>query len=373
VGPGNIRRGCVENFDPSKDYFPEKTTLQYAKVFSVEYHRSYKVVTVRDASEGEPAEKYVLVQCGAPKPDLDADLALSPTIQIPITSLFVGSTTHHPLLVDLERVDLLTGMPKHNAATMQEIVERVKTGKVVEYGEEGATNAERVILESPSMLMVSNPGSPTYAAVRAGGVPVVANSEWLEDSALGRSEWVKYLALFLNEEAKAGQVFKAMFERYEEMARRTRAIPKKDRPKVMTGGVFRGTFSMAGGRSYVAKLIDDAGGDYLWSDDTDTGYSSVDFERAIVRSSNADYWINGGPWKSLAAMLNDDPRYKEFKAFRTGQVWLYERKKNAAGRNDYWAKGITRPDLILADLVKIFHPNLAEDHQFEWYQQVPAS
>jgi iron complex transport system substrate-binding protein len=54
-------------------------------------------------------------------------------------------------------------------------------------------------------------------------------------------------------------------------------------------------------------------------------------------------------------------------------VWLYERKKNAAGRNDYWAKGITRPDLILADLVKIFHPNLAEDHQFEWYQQVPAS
>ena len=82
---------------------------------------------------------------------------------------------------------------------------------------------------------------------------------------------------------------------------------------------------------------------------------------------------NGSGWKTLTAMINDDPRYKEFKAFRSGQVWLYDRKVNAAGINDYWTRGISRPDLILADMIKIFHPELAADHEFEFYKQVPAN
>ena len=120
---GNVRHGCIENYDAGRDYFPDKVTLQFATVFSVEYHRSYKVVTVREASQGGPAERYILLQCGAPKPDLKGDLATSPVIQIPITSLFAGSTTNHPLLVDLDRVDVLTGIPERRFATMEEIIE----------------------------------------------------------------------------------------------------------------------------------------------------------------------------------------------------------------------------------------------------------
>jgi iron complex transport system substrate-binding protein len=71
-------------------------------------------------------------------------------------------------------------------------------------------------------------------------------------------------------------------------------------------------------------------------------------------------------------MLADEPRYAEFKAYRKREVWVYERLVNAVGGNDYWSRSVTRPDVLLADLVKIFHPSLVPEHRFEWYIQVPS-
>lgn len=71
-------------------------------------------------------------------------------------------------------------------------------------------------------------------------------------------------------------------------------------------------------------------------------------------------------------MVADEPRYAGFKALRNGQVWVYERRQQASGANDYWTRSVSHPDLVLADLIKIFHPTLMREHAFEWYMQVPA-
>ena len=98
---------------------------------------------------------------------------------------------------------------------------------------------------------------------------------------------------------------------------------------------------------------------------------SVDLEAQVQRAANADVWINGGGWKSLAAMLDDEPRYAEFKAYRQGPGLGLRAPPDADGGNDYWSRSVTHPDLVLADLVKIFHPALMPDHVFEWYMPVP--
>ena len=122
----------------------------------------------------------------------------------------------------------------------------------------------------------------------------------------------------------------------------------------------------------MAALINDAGGRYVWADNPAVGSASVDLEAQIQRAANADVWINGGGWKNLAAMLDDEPRYAAFKAYRHGQVWVYERRETTTGGNDYWSRSVTHPDLVLADLVRIFYPALTPDHAFEWYMPVPA-
>ncbi len=334
---------------------------------------SYKVVTVKEGYPGGPAERYVLVQCGAPPPRLTGDLAAAQIVTVPITSLFAFSTTHLSLLADLGRMDVLTGVARHDFVMEPQADAGIKAGKVVEFAAVGLViDVERVVTARPSLLIAGTTSASTIGVIRNAGVPVVADAEWLEPTALGRAEWLKYMALFLNEERQAQTLHAAMKGRYRSLSQRATAMPESQRPLVMTGRSTRGQFTIAGGRSYVAALIKDAGGRYVWADNTAVAPPSIDLELQIQRAGNADVWINGGGWSSLPAMLDDEPRYAAFKAFRQGQVWVYERRQKPNGANDYWSRSVTHPDITLADLVKIFHPALGADHQFEWYMTVPA-
>lgn len=372
VVAANVTRGCVETFDAAADYFPDKATVEEAVHFSVTYHRSYKVVSVREESTASPSERYVLVQCGTPAPRLEGDLAGAQVATVPITSLYSASTTHLPLLVDLGRLDVLTGVSQRRHLTGDAIVKRASSEHVREFAPVSVIDVELVVSERPSLFMAGGAVSTSLAVVRSAGIPVVANHEWLEPTALARAEWLKYMALFLNEERGAQTMYGAVKARYKALSARATAVRENAKPTVMTGRGTRGDFVIAGGRSYVAALIKDAGGRYVWADNAASGSDTIDLEAQIRRAANADIWINGGGWKSLAAMVQDEPRYGEFKAQRTGQVWVYERTVTPAGGNDYWSRAVSHPDVALADLVKIFHPTLVPQHAFEWYMQVPA-
>src|SRR4029077_6337999 len=222
-----------------------------AATFSVEYRKSYKVVTVKGAYAGGPAERYVLLQCGAPAPALTGELTSARVVTVPITSLFVFSPTHLSLLADLGRVDLLTGVAQRNVVIDPQTEARISEGKVVEFAKVGlAIDVERVVAAKPSLLMASGTSSPTLGVIRNAGVPVVANTEWLEPSALGRAEWLKYMALFLNDQRKAQMLYGGVKERYRSLSARGVSGPESERPLVMTGRSTNGLVVIAGGRSY---------------------------------------------------------------------------------------------------------------------------
>lgn len=362
-------RACVSRFDAGVDYFPDKATLVDAGNARLTYHGSYKRLEVR-AGVGQPGERYVLLQCGAPRPRLTGDLDGAQVVTIPIGSLFAASPTHLALLDDLSRLDVLTGIGSVRFAAGQRIEARVRNGAVVEFAPASVIDIEAVTTARPSLLMTSGVPNTDFANVRQVGVPVVANYEWLEATALGRAEWIKVMAALLNEERDATRLYAERRRRYESLRARAAVAAQRHRPTVMTGRGQRGQFTIAGGRSYVARLIADAGGRYVWDDDTASGTATVDLEAQLARAADADVWINGGGWPTRASILVDEPRYAQFKAFRTNQVWVYERRLTAAGINEYWSRGVANPDLLLADLVKILHPTLVPEHGFQWYMTV---
>jgi cobalamin transport system substrate-binding protein len=370
--PSNIARGCLGAYEPSKDYFPDKVTVEDAVSFSVTYHRSYKVVGVRDAAGASTVERYVLVQCGAPPPPLAGDLAGAQVVTVPISSLYSASPTHLSMLVDLGRLDVLTGVPQMKQLSGEGILERAKSGEVREFAPLSVVDAELVVSQHPGLFMTGGTASAPLAVIRSAGIPVVKNNDWLEPTALARAEWLKFVALFLNEERPAQRLYGDVKTRYRNLSARATAVADDAKPVVMTGRGTRGDFVIAGGRSYVAALIRDAGGRYVWADNAAQGSVTIDLETQLRRAANADIWINGGGWQNLATMVKDEPRYGEFKAYRAKQVWVYERRVTPAGGNDYWSRSASHPDVVLADLVKIFHPSFVAEHQFEWYMQVPA-
>ncbi len=369
-GPAtNLTAGCVDTYDPSVDYFPQKAIVEYAQNFSVEYANHYKVVTVNQTWPGSDPARYVLVQCGTPAPeDVDADAV----IEVPAGSLVTMATTYLPFVVDLGLLDYLIGHDEFDYVNTPEVRSRIEAGEMTEVGSGSGVSVETVIDLEPSLILTSGSGLAEYdahPALIAAGLPVVLAGDWLEMTPLGRAEWVKFVALFYNAETKADEIFGQIVENYQALSELAASV--EERPTVFVDAPWEGTWYMAGGGSYTAHLLADAGAEYLWADDESTGSMALDFETVLERAADADFWVNaGGYWFTKDDMLAADERFAEFAAVQNGNVWSNNLYLNDFGGNYYYEGGIAHPDWILADLIAIFHPELLPDHEFVFYRQL---
>lgn len=370
--PATNADACIDAFQPGVDYFPEKTTIVYAENFTVEYFDTYKVVTVLQPFPGGAPETYVLLQCGAPEPDLPADLADAAIVQVPLPTLFSASATHNPMLDALGLIDRLTGVTSLAYTATPSVLERATAGAIVEFAPTFETNVELVLDAAPAALMTGGGDDPAYARLRDAGIPVIANAEWLEAGILARAEWVKYIALFFNAEGEAAEVFGAIDDDYQAAAARAASIADADRPLVFAGSSFQGVFNAPGGASYSAQMIADAGARYVFGDDRGTAsLTFADLEVVLDRAADAEFWINAAvQYQTLADIEAEEPRLAALPAAQSGNVWNYDLGGNATGALPFWELGVLRPDLILLDLIKIFHPELAGDHEFVFYRSI---
>ncbi|WP_200902539.1 ABC transporter substrate-binding protein [Protofrankia coriariae] len=142
---------------------------------------------------------------------------------MPIRSLYSASTTHLPLLTDLGRAEVLTGVANAASVVDAGIRGRIADGKVVEYAGGGQIDVEKVVTAQPDVLMTGGTDTPQYPAIRRAGGTVLANAEWLEGDPLGRAEWIKVMAALTGDEEKAAKVFEQITTDYTAIAARARA------------------------------------------------------------------------------------------------------------------------------------------------------
>lgn len=131
---------------------------------------------------------------------------------------------------------------------------------------------------------------------------------------------------------------------------------------VFSGNSFKGVWYLPGGNSYVARLIEDAGGNYMLSGDSSVASLPVNFEVVYTKIANADLWINVEE-NTLPELMIRDERIKNFPPVKVGQVYNRNQKADQGGANAYFEDGICNPHLILSDLITIFHPELSEGEQ----------
>ncbi len=365
---------CVESFDPGRDYFPHKASFRHAERLAVEYARHYKVLTLdRPWPGAERRQRYLLVLCGTPRPPGFDDAEV---IEIPASTLLTTSTTELPHVVGLGLVDRLRGHDELDYVSSPEIRRRIDAGELAEIGSGPVLAFERVVEAEPGLLLADSLGDPGLGhleRLRRAGVPVALAPSFLETTPLGRAEWIKHTALFFNREERAEEIFRRVERRYAELAARVRRALGDGgrRPTVFTGGPIGDTWWMPGGRSYLALLLADAGARYLWASDPSAGSLALDLESVYERALDAEVWLHPGSFRSRDELRSRDRRLADFAAFRDGRVWNYDARVNERGGNDYWETGTARPDLVLADLVKIFHPELVPEHEPAFHRRLP--
>lgn len=365
AAPALDAAGCAAAFDPEADYFPDKAEVEFSGNFTVAYFGHYKRVTVAQPYPGGPAETYILVQCGTPAPDLGPDYADAPRITVPVQSLFAGSTSQAPSLAAVKAVEAVTGVAQASFFATPEILAHIAAANVVDYQASGIIDIETVVAARPDLVMAGGSAEQELRRIAAAGIPVVQFADWLDTSPLGRAEWVKFMSLFFNAEAEANAVFDSVVETYETGMALVADLPESERPHVLSGQAFDGIFYAAGGQSFMAQLIADAGGLYVFADDTSTGSIQIgDLERLLARARQASVWVQAAmTYSTLGDITDEDPRLGAIDAVGAGNVWAPDLLKGPNGGVQFYELGNLRPDLVLMDLIAILHPDRAPDHE----------
>ena len=338
----------------------------YASYFKIYKQNDFSVLVTYLNIDKTDSAVYVLY--GEKKPELNFPVYY---VQTPIKKVACLSSVFVGFLDKLNVLNTVIAVDNGDFISNSFIQQQIEEKQVKQISKNGQLNLEETLMSEVHIIFTN----PTGDAKRdfdkrltdIGIIPVVC-ADYFENHPLGRAEWIKALSQFFGKENKADSVFNSIKENYLSLKRS--ADTCKYKPTVFTEVKTNDAWFVAGGKSSLAQLLNDAGADYLWKDNNKTAATALNMEQIIQKALTADYWINLHLCNTADELLKMDNRYAEFYAFKKRNLYNNNALLNKTGGNAYWEYGLCNPDEILKDLIKIFHPNLQADYKLKYYKQL---
>ncbi|OJX63977.1 ABC transporter substrate-binding protein [Dysgonomonas sp. 37-18] len=340
----------------------DSMNIKYAKGFKVISSANYKLVDITDPSgESDMHYKYALVNRGSNKEGIPADYQ---TIEIPVCSVICMTTLQLSNFIKLNALNKVVGITSTRFLFNEQMNRQLKEDKTRKIGIEGEFDNEVILALNPDIILVSPFKKGGYDAIRNLNIPLISFLGYKESSPLGQAEWIKFTAMLLGIEEQANKQFDDIENKYNKLKVLSASI--SERPTVLSGELHSGNWYVVGGNSYLAQLFRDAGADYFMKNDNESGGFYVDFETVYSQGANTDYWrmVNSHDGTfTYDALKQSDARYADFKAFKDKKlIYCNLREK------PFYENTPVEPEVVLADLIKIFHPSLLPEYVPVYYE-----
>ena len=320
-------------------------TPRYAKGFAIE----------RDKASGD---KYLVVKNPWQGAEGVAFYTKLDTVVSP-KRIVAMSSSHSAMLEAIECGDRIVGLSGCRFVSSPAIVQAVEEGRIAEVGYDSAFDFERIVSLNADMVLLYGVAGEAKAMTNKFdelSIPYIYIGDYLENDPLGKAEWVVALSYLCGCEEQGKEFFAGVEERYN--ALRNKQYCSAYKPRVMLNLPYRDTWFMPSNGSYMVRLIEDAGGEYVLTENDDEIANTskpISLEEALVLASSADFWLNLGQINSLAELQMEAPRFMGVDAVKFGRIYNNTKRTNPSRGSDFWESGTVRPDIILADLVKILH------------------
>ena len=340
----------------------ERITPLYAQGFKITYTDNGCLLEIQDPQREESRIfKYMLIDKGAEVEAPDGYVKL----EVPVKSVICMTSLQLSSFIKLDELDKVVGVTSTRHLFNEEINRRLKEGLTHKIGIEGNFDNEVIMGVNPNVILISPFKRGGYDAIKDVGIPLIPHLGYKEMTPLGQAEWIKFVGLIIGETEKANRLFSEIESRYNELKKLAETV--KDRPVVFSGELRGGNWYAVGGKSFLAQLFKDAGADYFLKDDEHSGGVTLDFETVYSQASKAKYWRIVNSYNgtfSYDALKDEDARYVDFDAFKNkGVVYCNMREV------PFYESMPTHPEVVLSDLIKIFHPQLLpEDYEPVFYR-----
>ena len=278
------------------------------------------------------------------------------------------SSTHIAMLDAIDDIDKIVGVSGMQYITNKEI--RRNENKIPDVGYEGNIDYEAILAAKPDLILLYsvNGFSSMEPKLKELGIPFIYIGDYLEENPLGKAEWIVAIAEIMGKREDGIKKFEEISKKYDNL-RQLVVYNNLEKPKVMVNLPFGDAWFMPSTQSYVAKLIEDAGGEYIYKKNTGTSSLPIDLEEAFQLTSKTDYWLNLNNLNSIDELKSEVPKFSETRVVKEGKVYNNNYRCSSGGGNDCFETGVINPDLILRDLIKIFHPELINE-DFVYYHKL---
>lgn len=365
--------GCDETqsvASPGPTLTGKAIPLQYARTFRVVERDGYRIVDARasiiawgGAAEGpEQHARLVLVPRDAPAPKLDGDLAGAQIVRTPVQRI---ATNHAPVEAMLRALGIADRLVAVGGAKSwdDEIRQRTLDGKIAQigYGWHSPPNLDALVAAKPDVLFMSM-GDMSHAGhlrrIQSFNVPVVPLFMDAEVDYMARVEYIRLVGMLTDHEAQAEAYLADVASKVEHWKQLAATQPRKS---VVAGFYSGGDVWMVTVRNADANLLRDANAINLLQEPDDNrldSYTRLGTEVLLQRGREADCGVlrdtHSEPFDNIATL-------RKFKAYRDGCLFATDgMTKPEADAFDLYETAVIRPDLLLADYVRMLHPPLRD-------------
>lgn len=329
---------------------------EFARNFNVEHNEVYTKLSIFSPWEaGKVLYTYYLV-----KNDSIQTPADGVKIKVPIQKMAINSCSHVAYIDALGKIETIVASSDPGYVYNENFRKLVTDGGIINLGGSYDMNFEQILKVGPEVLMVTgfNGVDKTAQRVQETGIPVLYNYEWVEKTVLGRAEWIKLFGELFDAREKADSIFNDIKTEYNRCAELARNATNK--PTVLSGTPYKGTWYIPGGQTFMAEFYRNSGMEYFYNDNKDNFSLALSLETVMGNFLSADIWV-GVDVKTYDALAAQDERLMIFKPVKNKKVYHHLNRVTETGGNDFWESAMLRPDILLKDFIRIAHPELLPD------------
>tara|TARA_B100000809_G_scaffold9024_1_gene8627 strand:- start:28106 stop:29245 length:1140 start_codon:yes stop_codon:yes gene_type:complete len=345
-----------------------KSTIKYAKGFDIINENGIKKLIIKSAYQN--SQDVFEYEIHEKKSNTIIDYKRI-VIKVPVEKIVVTSTTHIPMVELLNEESSIIGFPYAKYVSSEKTRKLIDAGNITEIGKESSLNTEILLDLQPELVVGYSVSSAdkSLTTVQKAGIPVIYNGDWLEETPLGRAEWIKFFGVLFDKENQADSIFNTIENNYLEAKKI--ALKSNKKQTILSGAIMsKDIWNLPAGDSFVAQFLKDANLNYLWKNSKGKGSLSLSFESVFDTGRNADFWIAPGYFSSKEQLLQSNQIYAEFAAFKNNKIFTPSTKKGETGGVIYYELAPTRPDLVLKDIIKITNSNLLPNYKLTFFERM---
>lgn len=284
-------------------------------------------------------------------------------IHLPVENIACLSQTSVGMLTILSATDFLTGISNINYVHSAKVKEKFENKEIVEFGDESNYPLEKIIQSKSEVILYSGFGKsfPHEQKLLQLNISPLPIYDWRESHPLGKAEWIKFIGVLTGKVDEANDFFNEVKNNYIDLSQEV--LTSNVSPTVFSGNMLGDIWYAPAGGSYMAMLFTDAGATYTYRFTRGTGSIEKSLESVLVENRTSDFWLNPGV-PSKSKLIEIVPQAKNFDAFQ-GKTYCYTHDSNK-----FWERSAAEPNLVLSDLIHIFHPEISKKDTLDFYQLI---